>query len=194
METCMKLVRIVLAIALVAACAALGVHLAGCNKQAIQAVTISLLKQIPRTWLVLQTDEDLTVANIDGGGLLLGPRVGMATAVRRTHWGCELSDVSPGDIVVFGREVRIKLPDPVVFDTMVDMASFRFLTRRSGFQALADAICGRNLMRELAEIACRTPPEFCPEQIQARRTEFVRRLNEQAAGIFQAKDLTVRFE
>ena len=190
----MKLINIILAIVVVAASTALAVYIAGSNKRAIRTATVSILRQIPRSCLVMETAEELAVANIDGGGILLGRRSAMATAVRRTHWGCELSDVSPEDIVVFGREVRIKLPDPVVFDTMVDMASFRFLTRRSGFQALADAICGRNLMRELAEIACRTPPEFCPEQIQARRAEFVRRLNEQAAGFFQAKDLTVRFE
>ena len=194
MENHRKLIRIVLAITLVAASTQLAVHLAGCNKQAIQAVTISLLRQIPRTWLVLQTDEELTVANIDGGGLLLGPRAGMATAVRRTHWGINLEQVDGGDILVSGREVLIKLPDPDVFDAMIDMSSFRFLTRRSGLQAIADAVFGRSLFRELAKIACQTPPKFSPERINARRADFARRLNEQAAALFAAKDLVVRFE
>jgi len=190
----MKPFNIFLTIVVLTVGAALAVYLAGFNKRAVQRVVVSVLQQIPRSYLVLESAEELSVATIDGGSILWGPRRGMASAVRRTHWGCDLARIRPGDIVVSGREVRIKLPDPVVFDTMVDMASFRFLTRRSGFQALADAVFGRSLMQELAEIACRTPPEFCPEQIQARRTEFVRRLNEQAAGLFQAKDLTVRFE
>ena len=118
----------------------------------------------------------------------------MAAAVRRTHWGIELSDIQLKDVVVFGREVRVKLPEPAVFDTIVDMSSFRFLTRRSGLQAIVDAVFGRSLFRELAELACRTPPKFNPEQIQTRRTEFVRRLNEQAAALFEAKDLHVLFE
>ena len=190
----MKLINLIVAIVVVALSAALAVYLAGCNQRATRAVTINILSQIPRAWLVLRTDEELTVAEVRGGGLLLGPRSGMAVAVRRTHWGLDLEKIVGEDIVVSGREVRVKLPEPAVFDTSVDMGSFRYLTLRSGLQAITDAIFGRNLMRELAEIACQTPPKFSPEQIQARRAEFVRRLNEQAAGLFQAKDLIVRFE
>lgn len=190
----MKLINIILAIVVVAASTALAVYLAGCSQRTIRAVTVSILQQLPKSWLVLQTDEELTVATIDGGGLLLGPRSGMATAVRRTHWGVDLEKVVVEDIVVSGREVRIKLPDPAVFDSVVDMSSFRFLTRRSGLQAIADAVFGRSLFRELAEIACQTPLKFSPEQINARRAEFVRRLNEQAAALFEARDLRVQFQ
>ena len=190
----MKLINIILILVVVAACAAATVYLAGCNQRTVRTLTISILQQLPRSWLILQTDEEMTVAEIQGGGFLLGPRSGMASAVRRSHWGLDLEKVTVEDIVVSGHEVRIKLPEPAVFDTSVDMGSFRYLTLRSGLQAITDAIFGRNLMRELAEIACRTPPKFSPDQIQARRAEFVRRLNEQAAGLFQAKDLVVRFE
>lgn len=187
----MKFTNIILAIAVVA----MAVYFAGCNKRATRAVTVSILQQIPRAWLVLQTDEELTVATIDGGNLLFGPRSGMATAVRRTHWGLDLEKVVGENIVVSGREVRVKLPDPAVFDTVVDMSTFRCMTRRSGYFALADAVfMGRSLMQELAEIACRTPPKFSPEQIKSRRAEFARRLNEQAAALFAAKGLAVQFE
>ena len=190
----MKLINIILAIVVVAACTALAVYIAGSNKRAIRTATVSILRQIPRSCLVMETAEELAVANIDGGGILLGRRSAMATAVRRTHWGLELSDIHLRDVVVSGREVRVKLPDPTIFDTTVDMASFRFLTRRSGFQALADTFFGRSLMRELAAIACQPPPKYAPEQIQIRRAEFIRRLNAQAAGLFEAKDLRIQFE
>ena len=190
----MKYFNIIVAIVVVALSAALAVYLAGCSKRAIQNVTVSLLQQLPRSWLIMQTDEELTLASIDGGNLLFGPRSGMATAVRRTHWGLDLEQIVGEDIVVSGREVRVKLPDPAVFDTVVDMSTFRYMTRRSGIYAIADAFSGRSLLQELAEIACRTPPKFSPEQIQTRRTEFVRRLNEQAATLFAAKGLAVQFE
>ena len=190
----MKIIHTLLAVVVLAVSTALAVYLAGCSQRATRAVTVSILQQIPRAWLILQTYEELTVATIDGGNLLFGPRSGMASAVRRSHWGLNLELIVGEDIVVSGHEVRIKLPDPVVFDTMVDMASFKFLTRRSGFQALADAVFGRSLMRELADIACRTPHTPSPEQIQARRADFIRRLNEQAASLFEAKDLHVKFE
>ena len=190
----MKFTNIVLAITVVATSIAMAVYFAGCNKRATRAVTVSILQQIPRAWLILQTDEELTVATIDGGNLLFGPRSGMATAVRRTHWGLDLETVVGENIVVSGREVRVKLPDPAVFDTVVDMSTFRYMTRRSGLFAIADAFTGHSLLKELAEIACRTPPKFSPEQIQTRRTEFVRRLNEQAATLFAAKGLAVQFE
>ena len=190
----MKIIHVILAVAVVAAGTALAVYLAGCNQRVTRAVTINILSQIPRAWLILETAEELTLANIDGGGMLLGPRCGMAAAIRRSHWGCDLASIRPEDIAVSGRDVRIKLPEPSVFDTMVDMGSFRYLTRRSGFQALADVVFGRSLMRELAEIACRTPPKYSREQIQARRSEFILRLNDQAKALFAAKDLDVRFE
>ena len=191
----MKFTNIILAIAVVATSLAMAVYFAGCNKRVTRAVTVSILQQIPRAWLVLQTDEELNVATIDGGNLLFGPRSGMATAVRRTHWGLDLEKVVGENIVVSGREVRIKLPDPEVFDSVVDMSTFRCMTRRSGFYALADSVVfGRSLFRELAELACRTPPKFNPEQIKSRRSEFARRLNEQAAALFEAKSLNVRFE
>ena len=190
----MKFTNIVLAITVVATSIAMAVYFAGCNKRATRAVTVSILQQIPRAWLVLQTDEELTVATIDGGNLLFGPRSGMATAVRRTHWGLDLETVVGENIVVSGREVRIKLPDPAVFDTSIDMGSFRYLTRRSGFHALGDVLWGRSLFSELAEIACQTPPKYTAEQIQARRSDFILRLNEQAKKLFEARDLHVQFE
>lgn len=190
----MKLLNIFLTIVVLTVSTALAVYLAGCNKRATRAVTINILSQIPRAWLVLRTDEEMIVAEVRGGGLLMGPRSGMAVAVRRTHWGLDLEKIVGEDIVVSGREVRVKLPDPAVFDTMVDMSSFRYILRRSGMHAIVDAVFGRQLFRELAELACRTPPKFSPEQINARRAEFARRLNEQAAALFAAKDLVVRFE
>lgn len=190
----MKLLNIFLTIVVLTVSTALAVYLAGCNKRATRAVVVSLLQQIPRSCLVMETAEELTLASVDGGSMLLGPRCGMAAAVRRSHWGIELSDIQLKDVVVSGREVRVKLPDPIVFDTAVDLASFRFLTRRSGLQAITDAVLGRSLFRELAEIACQTPPKYSLEQIQTRRTEFARRLNKQAAALFEAKDLRVKFE
>ena len=132
----MKFTNIVLAITVVATSIAMAVYFAGCNKRATRAVTVSILQQIPRAWLILQTDEELTVATIDGGNLLFGPRSGMATAVRRMHWGLDLEKVVGENIVVSGREVRVTLPDPAVFDTVVDMSTFRCMTRRSGFLPL----------------------------------------------------------
>lgn len=190
----MKLLNTILAIVAVAAGTALAVYLAGCNQRAIRAVTVSVLQQLPRSWLVLQTDEEMAVAEVRGGGLLLGPRSGIAVAVRRTHWGINLDQVVDEDIVVSGRAVRIKLPEPAVFDTSIDMGSFRYLTRRSGFHALGDVLWGRSLFSELAEIACQTPPKYTAEQIQARRSDFILRLNEQAKKLFEARDLHVQFE
>lgn len=190
----MKLFNIILAIVAVAVGTALAVYLPGCSQRATRAVTVSILRQIPQAWLILQTDEELTVAEIRGGGWIMGPRSGMAMAVRRTHWGINLERISSEDIVVSKREVRVKLPDPAVFDTAVDMSTFRYMTRRSGFYAIADAFSGHSLMQELTDIACRTPPKFSPEQVRSRRVEFARRLNEQAAALFEAKGLHVQFE
>lgn len=191
----MKLFNIFLTIVVLTVGAALAVYLAGCNKRAVQRVVVSVLQQIPRSYLVMESAEELTLATIDGGSILWGPRRGMASAIRRSHWGLDLTQIDSEDIAVAGQEVCVKVPDPSVFDSAVDMATFRCLTRRSGFYAIVDGLFSdRSLFRELADIACRTPPKYTPEQIQARRSDFIRRLNDQAKALFEARDLHVKFE
>lgn len=163
------------------------------GNRSIHRITISILKQVPQTVLVLETTEELVLARVNRGNWLLGPRKGHATAVRRTHWACDLAAVSPADIEVRGKTVRIRIPDPKVFDTQVDPQTLDIITKRSGLQAVREWATGRRLERRLKAMVFQAPPVFSSAEIRDRRQAFVARLNRQVAVLFRNKGLAVEF-
>ena len=180
-----------------ALCALAGLYLwqrsAAPSEDEMRELAIATLKTVPQSFLVLQTDEHLALPTVDGGGWLLGPRRGQASLMVRHHWGCDLQTVSPSDIEVAGSLVRIRLPDPTLFDVAADLATWRFFGRRSGLQFLGDLATGHSLETELLKLVPRAVPHPSPADVELRRTLFVERLNRAAAGLFNAKGLAVEF-
>ena len=159
----------------------------------MRELAIATLKTVPQSFLVLQTDEQLALPTVDGGGWLLGPRRGQASVGVRCHWGCDLQTVSPADVEVAGSTVRIRLPSPALFDSAADLASWRFFGKRSLLQFFGDLATGRSLEAELLMLVPRAVPVPSPSDIELRRAIFVERLNRAAAGLFKAKGLAVEF-
>ena len=180
-----------------ALCVAAGLFLrhrfAGSTEDEMRELALATLKSIPKTFLVLQTDEQLALPTVDGGDWLLGPRRGQASVMVRHHWGCDLQAVSPADVEVAGSLVRIRLPAPTLFDAAADLASWRFFGQRSGLQYIGDLASGRSLESELLRLVPRAVLVPSPEDIALRRALFVERLTRAAAGLFKAKGLTVEF-
>ena len=166
---------------------------AGPSEDELRELAIATLKTIPRSFLVMQTEEQLALPSVDEGGWLLGPRRGQASVGVRCHWGCDLQTVSPADVEVAGSTVRIRLPSPAIFDTAADLASWRFFGKRSGLQFLGDLATGRSLESELLKLVPRAVPLPSPADVELRRAIFVERLNRATAGLFKVKGLTVEF-
>jgi hypothetical protein len=189
----MKPAKLVLAAVLIAGCGALAYSLALQAEHAVRRLTIEVLRSIPKAFLVLETQREVAVASVDGGSLLLGPRLGHATASRRTHFGLDMETVGPGDIEVSGQHVTVRIPGPAVLDSALDHATVRMFTKRSGFQLLRDLASGRSMERELLELLGKTTPEYTGEDLRAQRQSFLDRLNRSSAELFKAKGLTVEF-
>lgn len=189
----MKELKSITAIVLLGAAVALAVFIFSRTEVAIRRVTIEILRSIPRMFLVLETEKQISVATVDDGGWLLGPRSGQATATTRSHWGVDFQQVESKDVDVSGSDVRVRMPDPTLLDRALDYSTLRLITKRSGFQFARDLARGRSLERELLEMLSSTPPEYTPDDIRARRMTFIDRLNRQAAALFHAKRLDVEF-
>lgn len=189
----MKILKLALAVVLIGGLTALAYYVAVRMEHAIREVTISVLRQIPQSFLVLQTDEQLAMATVSDGGWILGPRIGQATATTRVHWGCDLGTIKPEDLDVAGLRVRVRLPNPAVLDTAIDPSSLRIFSKRSGLQVLCDLATGRSIERELVQLICCSPPDVSPGDVEVRRQTFADRLNRQAAALFSAKRLDVEF-
>lgn len=188
----MKIMKILLASLLVGGCMAAAVYLAVRSDRAVRNLTISILRDLPKSFLVLESSEQLAVATINSGGWILGPRVGQVVAKRTTYWGIDLTAVQSGDIEVDGNRVRVRLPAPCALDVAVDLSTLQFFTKRSGLQLLGD-LMGRSLEHDLMELVYRNQPEPTSEEIESRRLEFAARLNSDIAKLFEAKGLTIEF-
>jgi len=194
MEGTLKLMKILLASLLVGGCVAAAVYMAIRSDRAVRNLTISLLRDVPSSFLVLEASEQLAVATINSGGWILGPRIGQVVAKRTTYWGVDLTQVRPEQIEVDGARVRVRLPAPGVLDVAVDLSTLQFYTKRSGLQLIGDLAMGRSLERDLMELVYRNQPEPMSEEIESRRLEFAARLNNDVAKMFESKGLTIQFE
>ena len=190
----MKIFKILMAAIILGACAALAIYLSARSDRAVRSLTISVLRNIPQSFLVMESSEQLALATMNDGGWILGPRVGQVSAKRRIYWGVDLSMIASKDIAVDGHQVRIKVPDPSVLDTSLDMSSLQFFTKRSGLQFMRDMAMGRSLECDLLAVVYSSQPEHTPSDIQARRASFVARLNCETANLFESKGLTVVFD
>lgn len=128
----MKIIRLLIAAIILAGCLTLAISLLARSDRAIRTLAISMLRNIPQAFLVMENSEQLALATMNDGGWILGPRIGQVSAKRRTYWGVDMSRIAPEDIAVDGHQVRIKVPEPSVLDTALDMSSLQFFTKRSG--------------------------------------------------------------
>lgn len=189
----MKTFKILFAIILLGGCVALALYFAARADRSVKTLAISILRNIPSKFLVLESSEQLAVATINSGGWILGPRIGQVVAKRTTYWGVDLTQVRPEQIEVDGTRVRVRLPAPGVLDVAVDLSTLQFYTKRSGLQLLGDLAMGRSLERDLMELVYRNQPEPMSEEIESRRLEFAARLNRDVAELFKGHNLTVEF-
>ena len=190
----MKTLKYLLAAILVGGCVAIGVCFAPRSDRAVQALAISVLRDVPASFLVMESTEQFAMATISDGGWILGPRVGQVVAKRVTYWGVDLTQVVPEQIEVDGTRVHVRLPAPGVLDVAVDLSTLQFFTKRSGLQILGDLAMGRSLESDLMAMVYRDAPTPSDDEIEERRLEFVARLNRDVAKLFESKGLTIQFE
>ena len=190
----MRILKILALILVLGGLIALAVYVARHTQRAVRTLAIEVLRSIPRAFLVLEVQREIAVATMDDGNFVFGPRVGHATASRKTYLGVDMEKVGPGDIEVNGRQVQVRLPDPSALDSSLDYGSVRLFAKRSGFMLLRDLASGRSIERELLDLLSTTTPEYTTEDLRAQRQSFVDRLNRGAGELFKAKRLSVTFK
>lgn len=189
----MKTMKFFLAVLLISSCAAAVVYLAVRSDRTVRSLTISVLHDLPKSYLVLESSEQLAVATINSGGWILGPRIGQVVAKRTSYWGIDLTQIEPDQIEVDGTRVRVPLPAPSMLDMAVDLSTLQFFTKRSGLQLMGDLAMGRSLEHDLMALVYRSQPEPTSEEVESRRLEFAARLNRDVAELFREHNLTIEF-
>jgi hypothetical protein len=157
-------------------------------------VVVKVLGTVPRSFLVVLTQESLVVTHRRGGNWYLGKRRGQSSMVVRVHWGVDLAKVGRTDIAVSGNRVVVRLPAPEILDQAPDLDTWRYVTKRSGLQVIRDAARGRSLERELLRDVQNAFPHYRPADFDVQRLAILDRLNRSAASLFAGTGLDVRFE
>ena len=157
-------------------------------------LVISVLRTVPRSFLVLLTDETIVVSHQDRSSWLMGTRKGQSAIEVRIHWGVDLEKIVRSDIIVDGSRVRVRLPDPEVFDVVPDLDSWRYTGKRSGLHVIADSVRGTSLEHELLRDVQRTVGPSRPGWREPPKQDLLDRINHQTARLFEDAGLDVRFE
>lgn len=156
-------------------------------------VVLKVLTSMPRSAMILATEEVMLDANLTTGSWLMGPRTGYATMMAKLHWGMDLQKLSPEDIVSQTSRVTVTLPEPVLLEVTPDLATWRTFSKRSWLQVMRDTSTSRSLEQELlatvqgklSAAGTSTPPGL--------REAMLDRLNRQSRTLFAHTGLTVRF-
>ena len=98
----MKTMKILMAALLIGGCVTTAVYFAVRADRAIRTLTISVLRDLPKSFLVMESSEQLAVATINSGGWLLGPRIGQVVAKRSD--GRKAGDDNPVHPFLLARE------------------------------------------------------------------------------------------
>lgn len=155
---------------------------------------LKVLQTLPRSFVVLQTQHTIVVSHRDRSSWLLGTSRGQSVMTIRIHAGVDLAKVTRSHIRVDGRDVRIRLPDPEVFDVVPDLDSWRYTGKRSGLQVVGDTVRGSSLEQRLMHDIQRAMRGYRTRKPDVDRDAMIARLNRQADDLFEGTGLSVRFD
>ncbi len=186
-----NIITIAVLLALMAGGGFLAWHIHGSSKDP-RNVVIRILQDIPRSFVVLVTEEAFNDLSFDDSGFLLGTRHAQSSMIVRTHWGIDLKKITPGDVQIHGRHATVTIPDPEVLDVVPDLATWRIYTRRTGLQVIRELLANRTLHGDL--LATAQPLLYQkPASTPGHRARAVARMNEEAGRLFPGTGFTVEF-
>lgn len=156
-------------------------------------IVLGVLRTVPKSFLVVLTQETMAVSHQDDGDWLLGPHRGQASILVRIHWGVDLGKIGHEDIELAGSRVVVKLPEPEILDQVPDLNTWSFVGKRTPLQFFRDGALGRSLEIELLMGIKGSLPQYGPNDYNTQRAAIVGRLNHLAGELFKAKNLNVEF-
>jgi hypothetical protein len=160
----------------------------------VQTQTLEVLQR--EELLFLATDRVVTQVVVESheNNLFLGNRKGYLIAKAKLYYGVDLNKLSRDRISREGTRVVITIPEPEELDFSVDIDSMRYLTKRSGLQALTDWAMDRDQKAELrSQFKNATYAYMREEDLLPKRAQIVSRLNELAGLVSDRLDMQVVF-
>ncbi len=112
---------------------------------------LSILKSKDLSFLVTDKLTSQICVEISENNPLLGKREGILIGTVTMYWGIDLAKIIPSSIIINKEEIIIPLPKPSELDFSIDPSSLKYITKRSGLNAIADYVMNRDLEKELRD-------------------------------------------
>ena len=147
-----------------------------------ERATLSILRSESLAFLVTDRITTQIAIEIDDGSRLLGKREGILVCTVTLYYGMDLKKLDKACIARTNGTIVVTLPAPEELDFSVDPSSFKYLTKRSGFNVIADGLFGKDLEAELRRSVRQNALKFMADKklIPARET-MLRQISSLAA-------------
>ena len=115
----------------------------------IEKSILTLLKSESLSFLVTDKLTTQVVVEITDNSPIFGKREGILIGTVSMYYGIDLKEINPSSIKRRSNILAIKLPSPKELDFSVDPTSFKYITKRSGLNVIADYVMNKDLEYEL---------------------------------------------
>ena len=160
----------------------------------VERTTLSVLKSENLSFLVTDRVVSQIVVEISENSPLLGKREGVLIGTVTLYYGVDLQQMDAACLSREGGTIFVKLPEPSELDFTVDPASFKYITKRSGLNVIADYLQNKDMEAELrTSIHAQAVKFMTDEKLLPSRDKIVRRLNDLASPIFLSSGLNIEF-
>jgi hypothetical protein len=115
----------------------------------IEKSILTLLKSENLSFLVTNKLTTQVVVDITNNSPILGKREGILIGTVSMYYGIDLKEIDPSSVKRYNNVLTIKLPAPKELDFSVDPCSFKYITKRSGLNIIADYVMNKDIEAEL---------------------------------------------
>ena len=159
----------------------------------VEKATLAILKGENLAFLVTDRLTSQIMVEVSDSSPLLGRREGILIGTVTLYYGINVQALDSSCLSRVRGRMIVRLPEPRELDFAVDPGSFRYITKRSGWNVVVDFVQNRDIEAELRQDIHRHALTFFAEKkLIPTRAKIVAQLNDLAAPF--SKELGVPLE
>lgn len=161
----------------------------------IEKSVLTLLKSESLRFLVTNKLTTQVVVEITDNSPILGRREGILIGTVTMYYGIDLKEIEPYSVRRFNNVLAIKLPAPKELDFSVDPTSFKYITKRSGFNVIADYVMNKDIESELRTSMKKSAEKFFADHSMfPTRESITNQLNNYFEPFVSQFGMKIKFE
>lgn len=161
----------------------------------VEKATLTILKGENLAFLVTDRLTSQIVVEVSDSSPLLGRREGILIGTVTLYYGINAQELDSSYLSRVGGRMIVRIPEPRELDFAVDPSSFRYITKRSGWNVVVDYVQNRDIEAELRQDIHRHALSFFTEKkLIPTRAKIVAQLNDLAAPFSKELGVPIEFQ